>query len=80
MRTRIQKWGNRLALRIPQVFAAEARMEQGSEVDLLLGNGRLVVAALPEPDVSLAGLLKGITADNLHRELDTGPASGSEAW
>ena len=28
MRTRIQKWGNSLALRIPKAFAAEAGFEK----------------------------------------------------
>ncbi len=28
MKTRIQKWGNSLALRIPKSFAAESHLEQ----------------------------------------------------
>ena len=36
MRIRIQKWGNSLALRIPKVFAAEARLEQDKFVEVSL--------------------------------------------
>ena len=80
MRTRIQKWGNSLALRIPQAFAKEARVERGSEVDLSLVEGKLVIAPLPEVPITLAGLLEGIADSNLHGEVDSGPAVGKEAW
>ena len=43
MRTRIQKWGNSLALRIPKSFAAEVKLEQGSEIEVSLVDGKLVV-------------------------------------
>lgn len=29
---------------------------------------------------SRIALLDGVTESNLHREVDTGPAQGSEAW
>jgi antitoxin MazE len=37
MKTRIQKWGNSLALRIPKSFAAESHLEQGMLVDVSTG-------------------------------------------
>ncbi len=80
MRMRIQKWGNSLALRIPKSFAAETALDQGAEVDLTLEEGRLVVTPLANPEYRLDDLLSRITADNLHREADTGPAVGDEAW
>lgn len=39
MKTRIQKWGNSLARRIPKSFAAETRLEQGIEVRIPSGLG-----------------------------------------
>ena len=80
MRTRIRKWGNSLALRIPQAFAKEVRVEHGSEVDLSLVEGKLIIAPLPEVPTTLAELLEGITDSNLHGEVDSGPAVGEEAW
>ena len=47
MKTRIQKWGNSLALRIPKSFAAETHQEQGPLVDISLHDGRLIVEPLP---------------------------------
>ena len=80
MRVRVQKWGNSLALRIPKTFAAETDLDPGSEVDLTLEEGRLVITPLPEPEVSLKELLAQITPQNLHSEIDFGGAIGRESW
>ncbi len=78
MKTRIQKWGNSLALRIPKSFAAETHLEQGTLVELSLHDGRLIVEPLPQSSVTLTDLLKDVTAENVHDEVDTGPAVGRE--
>lgn len=80
MKARIQKWGNSLALRIPKSFAAEAHLEQDTVVDLALEDGKLIVAPVAEPTFTLEELLAGVTDDNLHGEVDTGPAVGKEIW
>ena len=80
MKTRIQKWGNSLALRIPKSFAAEMHLEQGALVDVSLHDGQLLVTPLHPPAVTLEELLEGITPQNLHDEVDTGPAVGNEEW
>jgi antitoxin MazE len=80
MKTRIQKWGNSLALRIPKTFAAEAHLEQDSLVELSLVDGGLVVVPVTEPKVTLDQLLAGVTEENLHSEIDFGPAVGKEVW
>lgn len=80
MRIRIQKWGNSLALRIPKVFAAEARLEQDKFVEVSLVEGKLIIAPAVEPAVTLDQLLAGVTEQNLHREIDFGPAIGNEVW
>jgi antitoxin MazE len=80
MRTRIQKWGNSLAVRIPKSFATEARLEQDAVVELSLVDGRLVMVPVTEPEVTLEQLLAGITKENRHDEIDWGPAVGKEAW
>jgi antitoxin MazE len=80
VRTHIQKWGNSLALRIPKSFAAEARLDQDSPVDLSLVDGKIVVAPAAAPTATLDQLLAGVTAENLHQEIETGPSVGNEAW
>lgn len=80
MRIRVQKWGNSLALRIPRSFALETALDTGAEVDLTLEQGRLVVTPLPRPGHTLDEMLARVTPENLHGEVDTGPAHGAEAW
>ena len=80
MRLRIQKWGNSLALRIPKPFAEEARVKQGSIVDLSLSEGKLVAAPVSREEWTLARLLAGVTRRNLHGDSDFGPPVGREVW
>lgn len=80
MKTRIQKWGNSLALRIPKSFAAEAGLSENSPVDLALVEGRLVVQAAAPSGPTLEDLVNGITKANRHGEWNTGPAVGNESW
>ncbi len=80
MKTRVQKWGNSLALRIPKSFAAEAGLHADAAVELSLVEGRLVVQAVTQQPLTLEQLLRDVTDENLPREWDTGPAVGKEVW
>jgi antitoxin MazE len=80
MKTRMQKWGNSLAIRIPKAFATEVGLKEESEVDVSLKSGKLVVVPVEKPGVTLKMLLARITEENIHREVDTGPATGRESW
>ena len=79
MVTKVQKWGNSLGLRIPKSFAAEARVNAGSVVDISVRDGGLVVRPIRSRKYSLTALLKGVTRRNTHREIATGPAVGRES-
>ncbi len=46
MKTRIQKWGDRLALRIPKPLAEEVGLRENLAVDVTIQSGRLVVTIL----------------------------------
>ena len=80
MQTKIQRWGNSLGLRIPRPFAEEAGVWAGSEVDLSIQDGDLVVKPTRPRKFRLKVLLRRITAKNLHGELETGGAVGREVW
>ena len=80
MKARVQKWGNSLALRIPKAFAEEAGLSANSAVEMSLGAGGLVIRPVAPQEPTLEELLGGVTADNLPREWDTGPATGKEIW
>jgi len=80
MKTRVQKWGNSLALRIPKSFAEEVGLRRETPVEVALADGKLVITPVTAPELTLKQLLAGITKENLHHEVDTGSAVGNEAW
>jgi antitoxin MazE len=79
MRTRIQKWGNSLGLRIPKGLAEAAEVREGTAVELELEHGEIVVRPTG-CRYELDGLLAGVRASNLHEEIVTGEPRGREAW
>ncbi len=78
MQTKIQKWGNSLAVRIPQAFVKEAGVAYGSLVELSVDDGKIVIDPKTEPTYRLEELLKGVTRQNVHAEVDHGGAIGRE--
>jgi antitoxin MazE len=79
MRTRVQKWGNSLAVRIPKPFAEGAGLQPSSEVEVSLEKGEVRLSPV-RPRWKLRTLLAGVTKKNLHAEVDSGQAVGREAW
>ncbi|MCZ7664104.1 MAG: AbrB/MazE/SpoVT family DNA-binding domain-containing protein [Thermoleophilia bacterium] len=80
MKTKVQRWGNSLAVRIPKTFAEEVGLKDDSPVEMSLAKGGLLLEPSSTGAPSLDELLDGVTDSNLHHEIDTGPAQGSEAW
>ncbi len=80
MRTKIQKWGNSLAVRIPKGFALHANLDNNSEVDIHLKDKQIIIKPIIRQKVSLEELLAGINSENMHREVETGSEQGNEIW
>ena len=80
MKTRVQKWGNSLALRIPKSFAAEVGLQKETSVEVSLADGKLVITPVTKPKLTLKQLLAKVTKENLHQEVDIGSAVGNETW
>ena len=80
MRTKVQRWGNSLALRIPRALAAELSVSHDSVVELSLSRGRMLVQPIVDEAPELDELLAAITVDNCHQEIDWGSARGNESW
>ncbi len=78
MDTKIQKWGNSLALRIPKAYADQMGLSLNSPVKISLENERLIIESLPRPQ--LADLLADVTPENIHDETDWGDPTGNEVW
>ena len=74
MITNITKWGNSLALRIPQSLAAELGVKENSSVSLKIEGDCLCV----EREQSLEEMLSTFTEDQRHELVDFGPPVGKE--
>lgn len=79
MTSRVRKWGNSLALRIPKSVALEAQVSEGDPVDVSADNGAIVIRP-SRRTYSLWELAGAITSRNRHRETDWGRPVGHESW
>jgi antitoxin MazE len=80
MRTKVQKWGNSLAVRIPRAFALDTQLEHNSIVEISLVDDQIVVKPVSSRQWSLEQLLSEVTSENIHQEIETGDAVGDEVW
>ena len=80
MQTKIKKWGNSLALRIPKLLALDVNLKQNELVNLSIDKDSIIITPIGEKEYSLGKLLKGVTKNNLHGEFDTGAPVGKEIW
>jgi antitoxin MazE len=79
MNAHFSKWGNSIALRIPNGVAKELNVSERSKASLQVRDGALVVipvGAVPKYDINK--LIAAITPENLHGETDTGGPVGNE--
>lgn len=79
MKTRVQKWGNSLAVRIPAAMALDIQLEAGDAVELSIVDG--AIAVRPATDTpTLEDLLASIPPGMAVEEVDFGPPVGKEVW
>lgn len=80
MRTKVQRWGNSLALRIPKSFAEESKLDHNSDVNISVHKGKIIISPVEKPAYTLDELLAGINKENIHKEIDSGNPVGKEVW
>lgn len=85
MSTKLQKWGNSLAIRFPKELADRFNLQEGSEVKIISRSKNIIVKPIKTKRKkvgapTLKELLKGITKHNRHKEMDWGKAVGREIW
>lgn len=80
MRAKVQKWGNSLAVRIPTAFVKEAQLAYGSDIEISVEDGRIIILPAPRPLFRLEDLLDRVSDDNRHGETPTGNPVGGEVW
>lgn len=79
MKTRVSKWGNSLALRIPKSVVDDIGLADTAEVDVKVVAGSVVITPITvEP--SIDELIASIDPATVHAEVDWGPPVGKEVW
>lgn len=76
----VKKWGNSAAVRIPASVLESLHLAIDGAVDVREEAGRIVIEPLRKRKYDLDGLLKGITARNIHEGVDFGGPAGKETW
>ena len=77
MRSRIEKWGNSAAVRIPTAVLEAAHLHLNQPVDMRVEGGRIVIAPPDLPRYDLDALVAGITDEN-RPEPVSGPIPGPQ--
>ena len=80
MKGTIKKWGNSYALRIPKSILDDMHLGNNSEVEILISDGMIKLQPVKKKEYTLDELLEGVTPENLHQEVETGPPKGNEIW
>lgn len=80
METKIARWGNSLALRIPKKWATGQQLFEDSPVELIEQADGLLLRPSRKKTYDLDKLLSGVTKENLHPEVSSAEARGREAW
>jgi len=78
MTSKVQKWGNSLAVRIPKSIALDANLICGGGVAFSVTSAGVLLKAV-KTKKTLDEVIAGITKKNRHRAADCG-SIGREAW
>jgi len=80
MPTKVQKWGNSLAVRLPREMAEKFELGEGSPVVIRPERRGIVIKPAKKQKYTLEELVAGITPENRHEETDWGKPMGREIW
>jgi len=83
MKTKAQKWGNSLAVRVPSDVAQEIGLHPDDVLEIEVVKGKIVLTPASRRTPArydLGALVKRINPRNRYREIDFGKPQGRENW
>jgi antitoxin MazE len=80
MKTQVARWGNSMAVRIPKAVAEAAKLRPGDHLELAVEGSGVVSIRKKKGTPKLRDLIREITPENLHAEIDWGGPEGEELW
>lgn len=78
--TKVKKWGNSLAIRVPRHIAQDLGLVSDSQLEISSDGRTATIKPKLGKELSLDEMLKGVTPENVHREVDWGEPVGKEIW
>lgn len=78
MKTKAQKWGNSLSVRVPKGIAEKVGIRDEDILDIDVEKGKIILIPIRKKEYELKDLLKKITDENIHGEVDFGEPEGRE--
>ena len=78
MEAMVQKWGNSLGIRIPNLIVREFSLKNGSVVNINDNGNEIVIKPIKKS--KLSEMLDKINDKNLHPEVETTGPVGKEIW
>ena len=72
------QWGNSIGVRIPRDLAKRAGIDVYSSIEIDEADDRIIIKAVGKKEYSLRELVKRITPQNRHNEVDFGHPVGKE--
>ncbi len=80
MTTKVQKWGNSLAVRLPKYVTDGVGLRQGSAVSIVFGDDLISIKPISKKGETLEQMVRKINKKNRHAEVDWGRPVGKEIW
>jgi antitoxin MazE len=78
MLSKTAKWGNSIGIRIPRSLAKKIGIGVNSAIEIDEADNGVIIRPIDKMDYSLKDLVRGITPQNLHDEVDFGYPVGKE--
>jgi antitoxin MazE len=82
MITYLKRWGNSLAVRVPQTLLSELNLKENEQVEIKLIDNQLILTpiVIKKSKYQLDDLLDGITLENQQELIDFGKPTNNEEW
>ncbi len=76
---KVSMWGNSLGVRLPRAIIQEVNWQEGTLVTISTEDKKIILSPV-RPKYTLDELLKDVTPQMQHDELDWGEPVGEESW
>jgi antitoxin MazE len=80
MITQLKKWGNSLAIRLPQNLLSQVNIQENEDIEIRVEDNTIILSAVSKHKYQLDELLAQITPENKQELIDFGKPIGKEIW